>query len=74
MGSIISGIIQKVTGIPPIDFRKGKGKDLKDPNLSALIEQLAGQQAAELVRKLPDDALALIVSAGEAELKRRLDE
>lgn len=68
--SWLSKILNKQTGLPEVDLRK-KGKD---PILSALIEQLASQQAAELVRKLPDDQLAMLLKATKDETRRRLDE
>lgn len=68
--SILSQI-GKHFGIPEINFRKGRGKDAI---AAAVVDALISEKGNEVIRKVPDTALAALLKLCKDETRRRLEE
>jgi hypothetical protein len=71
MGSIFSKILNKVTGLPEIDFRKKGGGDIIK---SVVVAELIGDKGADLIKKVDDATLAALSRVIKDEQRRRIEE
>lgn len=69
--SWLSQIINRKTGLPEVDLRKGKGKDIV---IKLLIEELISEKGAEVIKATDDVVLAALLKLCKDETRRRLDE